>query len=248
MATPQERKFAFSYLERGKEFTEAKQYPEAQAALREAVRRDPAMVEAWFLLASLHYTLGEDIECLGATEEALKYQPNSGAAWNLLGLNLARLQREEEALDAFAQAMRIDGWSVPAATNAFHALLGFERYDEALSISDTLLAEQRSNGHFWAMRGAALRYSKRHGEAHQAASEAVRRSPDDGYAWSQLQLHCASSGNMMQRLRRLSASRNWTGSPPFPGLLRRIFWRDSGISRGRLLPPSRRWHSHLSLR
>ena len=80
MATPQERKFAFSYVERGKQFVAAKQYPEALEALREAVRRDPTMVEAWILLASVHYTLGEDIECLGATEEALKHQSSSGAA------------------------------------------------------------------------------------------------------------------------------------------------------------------------
>ena len=55
MATPQERKFAFSYVERGKQFVAAKQYPEALEALREAVRRDPAMVEAWILLALTHY-------------------------------------------------------------------------------------------------------------------------------------------------------------------------------------------------
>jgi tetratricopeptide (TPR) repeat protein len=186
MASPQERKFAFSYLERGKQFATTKQYPEALEALREAVRRDPALVEAWIMLASVHYALGEDVECLGATEEALKHQANSGGAWIYRGLALARLKHEEEALDAFAQTMRIDGWFVIAAQNTFTAFLNLERYDEALRVADTLLAEQRSNGHFWAMRSAALRYSQRHDEAHQAASGAVRRSPQDGYAWRQL--------------------------------------------------------------
>ena len=64
MATPQERKFAFSYVERGKELVAAKHYPEALEALREAVRRDPAMVEAWILLASVHYTLGKTSSAL----------------------------------------------------------------------------------------------------------------------------------------------------------------------------------------
>ena len=122
MATPQERKFAFSYVERGKEFVAAKQYSEALEALREAMRRDPTMVEAWILLASVHYTLGEDIECLGATEEALKHNPGSGAAWNYRGLALSRLKRDEEALDAFAQTMRIEGWFVTGAQNAFNIL------------------------------------------------------------------------------------------------------------------------------
>ena len=194
MATPQERKFAFSYVERGKQFVAAKQYPEALEALREAARRDPAMVEAWILLASVHYTLGEDIECLGATEEALRHQANSGAAWNLRGLTLARLNRNEEALDALARAMRIDGWFITAAQNAFNTLLSLDRYDEALRVADVVLAEQQENGHFWAMRSAALRYLHQYPRAHHAASEAVRLAPTNPYAWLQL-------GLILRRLR-----------------------------------------------
>ena len=186
MATPQERKFAFSYVERGKQFVAAKQYPEALEALREAIRRDPTMVEAWILLASVHYTLGEDIECLGATEEALKHQANSGAAWNFRGLALSRLNRDEEAIDAFARVMRIEGWFVTGARNAFDTLVDLERYDEALKVVDAVLAEQRGNGQFWAMRSAALLYLHQYKWAYYAANEAVRLAPTDPYARFQL--------------------------------------------------------------
>jgi tetratricopeptide (TPR) repeat protein len=188
MATPQERKFAFSYVERGKQFVAAKQYPEALEALREAVRRDPTTVDAWILLATAHYRLGEDIECLGATEEALKLDPGSGAAWNFRGLALERLQREEEALDTYARAMRIDGWYLMAGRNAFRVLLESERYAEALRIADTLLEDQKDNSLYWAMRSVALSGAKRYGEAYEAASQAVQYNPDHGYAWHALAL------------------------------------------------------------
>jgi tetratricopeptide (TPR) repeat protein len=186
MATPRERKFAFSSVERGKELATAKHYPEALEALREAVRRDLTMVEAWTLLPSIHYTLGEDIECLGATEEALKHQANSGAAWNFRGLALMRLQRDEEALDAFARTMRIEGWFIAGAQNAFEILTNVGRFDEALRVANTLIAEQKNNGHFWAMRSAALWYSNQNEQAYRAATEGVRLSPQDGYTWVQL--------------------------------------------------------------
>src|SRR5258707_464265 len=109
MASNQERKYAFTFVQRGKELAAAKQYLEALEALHEAVHRDATLIEAWILLASVHYQLGEDIECLGATEEALKHRPNDGRAWNLRGAALMRLQRDEEALDAFARLMRIEG-------------------------------------------------------------------------------------------------------------------------------------------
>jgi tetratricopeptide (TPR) repeat protein len=195
MASRQERKFAFSFVERGKEFAEAKQYPKALEALREAVRRDSTMFEAWTLLASVHYALGEDIECVGATEEALKQQANNGAAWNYRGLALARLQRHEEALDAFAGTMMINGWFITGARNAFDLLLHIQRYDEAFGVADALVVEQMSNGRFWALRCAALLSLQRYKEACTSGSEAVRLAPDDGYAWFQY-------GMALSRLRR----------------------------------------------
>ncbi len=200
MASPQERKFAFSYLERGKEFAAAKQYPEALEALREAVRRDPSMVEAWMLLASVHYTLGEDIEGHGATEEALKHQGNSGAAWNARGLALERLKRYEDALGAYAHAMQIDGWFAVAAQNACNVLLYLERYDEALRVADALLAEQSGNGRFWALRSAAVRCLQQYEEAYQAAKEAARLAPQDGYAWFQLSAALSRLGRYNEAL------------------------------------------------
>jgi superkiller protein 3 len=186
MATPQERKFAFSYVERGKQFVAAKQYPEALEALREAVRRDPTLVEAWILLASVHYTLGEGIECLGATEEALKHRANSGAAWNFRGLTLARLNRDEEALDAFARTMRIEGWFVTGAQNAFEILIELRRFDEALQVANVLLAEQQSNGTAWTMRSAALRNLRRYEQAYHAANEALQLDGENRQAWYEL--------------------------------------------------------------
>ena len=153
-------------------------------------------------------------------------------------------------MDAFARAMRIEGWFVAGARNTFNLLLDLDRYDEALNVADallaqqwnngnsfaiqsaallgtdTLLAEQRNNGLFWAMRSAALRGSQSAtNEAYSAASEAVRLAPEDGYAWFQFAATLIRFTTL--RVRRLKHSRQSErevklrrGFIPVPGALK----------------------------
>jgi len=139
MATPQERKFAFSYVERGKQFVAAKHYPDALEALREATRRDPEIVEAWILLALTHYRLSEYGECLGAADEALKYDSANGDAWNYRGLALLRLGRPGEAFVQFIHGANLYQSDPAFALNAGSALHDLRRYDLALIWSERAL-------------------------------------------------------------------------------------------------------------
>src|SRR5690349_5859063 len=132
MATPQERKFAFSYVERGKQLVAAKQYPEALEALREATRRDPTMVEAWTLLALTHYRLREYSECLGAADEALKCDPENKNAWNYRGIALLCLGCPAEALMQFIHAANLFQSAPAFALNVGAALAYLRRYEDAL--------------------------------------------------------------------------------------------------------------------
>jgi tetratricopeptide (TPR) repeat protein len=164
VTTPQERKFAFSYAERGKQFVAAKQYPEALEALREAVRRDPALVEAWILIALTHYRLHEYGECLGAADEALKYDSASRAGWNFRGQALLALGRPAEAFAQFSYAA--GQWPHPhLATNAGVALHDLRRYDDALAWTNTALARDSIDAFALVNRVHNLIYLERYEEA-----------------------------------------------------------------------------------
>jgi hypothetical protein len=97
-----------------------------------------------------------------------------------------RLNHDEEALDAFARTMRIEGWLGTGARNACFCLEDSERYDEALRVVDVVLAEHQENGEFWTMRSAVLRHLHQCKWAHYAAAKAVQldlTTPMHGCNW-----------------------------------------------------------------
>jgi tetratricopeptide (TPR) repeat protein len=189
MATPQERKFAFSYVERGKQFVAAKQYPEALEALREAVRRDPTLVEAWILLALTHYRLHEYGECLGAADEALNYDSANRAGWNFRGQALLALGRPAEAFVQFSYAA--GQWPhAYSAANAGVALHDLRRYDGALAWTDNALALDPLNSLAIVNRVHDLIYLERYEEAEaQLATASVVASTQSNFWAAKGSLH-----------------------------------------------------------
>jgi len=181
MATQRERKFAFSYVERGKQFVAAKQYPDALEALREAVRRDPETVEAWILLALTHYRLHEYSECLGAADEALKYDSASRAGWNFRGQALLALGRPAEAFAQFSYAA--GQWPYPyLAANAGAALHDLRRHDDALAWTNTALARDPLYASAIVNRVHDLIYLERYEEAEtQLATASVVASTQSNF-------------------------------------------------------------------
>jgi tetratricopeptide (TPR) repeat protein len=192
MATPQERKFAFSYVERGKQSVAAKQYSESLEALREAVRRDPTMVEAWILLALTHYRLHEYVECLGAADEALKFDSANRAGWNFRGQALLALGRPAEAFAQFSYAA--GQWPHPyLAANTGVALSDLRRYDDALAWTDNALARDPMNALAMANRAHYLIYLERYEEAElQLSAAGVVASTQSNFWAAKGSLHTRS--------------------------------------------------------
>jgi len=189
---------AMDLIARGKDLGLERRYPEALIALREALQLSPTLVEAWVYLALTHYRLNEYIECLGACDEALKYDAARGMAWNLRGIALASLGRDEEALDAYAHAMRIPQWDLTAAQNASLILCGQGRFDEAQRLGDDLIRGNRLAAAGWIIRSRALRGLKRHEQSHEAALKGVGLAPANAVAWAEL-------GRSLYFLRRFDA-------------------------------------------
>lgn len=133
MPSGRDRKLAAHYLSRGKQLGLDRQYHDALEALREAVRLDPTSVTAWVTLALTHYRLREYSECLGAADEALKYDERNRVGWNYRGLALLYLGRPAEALMQFIHGANMYQSDVIFALNAGSALHELRRYDLAIT-------------------------------------------------------------------------------------------------------------------
>lgn len=75
-------------------------------ALRQVAVARPS-ADAFLELGLAYYQSNEFAECVTASTEALKLEPNSSPALNNLGLALAQLERWDEAERAFERALTL---------------------------------------------------------------------------------------------------------------------------------------------
>ncbi|WP_326538030.1 tetratricopeptide repeat protein [Pseudorhodoferax sp.] len=83
-------------------------YPEAIAALRDAVQRDPDTVRWRLLLGDALRLGGRTEEALGIAQQLVADQPGVAAHWTLLGHTLIQLDRHAEALPAIERALQLE--------------------------------------------------------------------------------------------------------------------------------------------
>lgn len=83
-------------------------YPEAIAAMRSAVRDEPASTRLRALLADTLRSGGRATEALAIAQAVAAEQPDRAAHWDLLGRILIALDRHDEALPAIERALQID--------------------------------------------------------------------------------------------------------------------------------------------
>jgi serine/threonine protein kinase len=92
-------------LDKGRKYYEDKDYPNAQKALAEAVRRHPQEAEAHYLLGLTHSSLKkpQPREALEEFRQAVTLKPDT-YSWRGIGSELANLERHELAAAAFKEA------------------------------------------------------------------------------------------------------------------------------------------------
>jgi tetratricopeptide (TPR) repeat protein len=88
--------------------TVLERYPEAIAALREAVRSEPASTRWRVLLGDTLRAGGRAPQALGIAQQLVAEQDASAAHWSLLARTLVTLDRHAEALPALERALQID--------------------------------------------------------------------------------------------------------------------------------------------
>jgi tetratricopeptide (TPR) repeat protein len=187
-------------------------YPRARTAVAKALELDSELAEAHAMLGFLRYVC--DYDWVGAEKElrwAIELNPNSGAAYDNLGLMLAAMERYDEALEVQLRAHELDplAYRLDPATTFLRA----GRYSEALEIAIRVTQIDPHSALARATLGWAYLYN---GSAEQGLAElekAVALAPDSTMFLAQLGQYLGRVGKtaeareILRQLKQLSEER-----------------------------------------
>jgi predicted O-linked N-acetylglucosamine transferase (SPINDLY family) len=163
-------------LHRQSRFGEAEQLYAAVLAVR------PDNIDALQMLGSLKLSRGEPTTALRFIAAAMQQRPKSPQILSSYALVLVALQRHEEALAAFEQAIKHKSRFQEAHNNRGSLLVTLGRYEEALESFDRAIAIQRDYVDAHYNRGYALHKLARNGEALQSLDRAIVLRPSHARA------------------------------------------------------------------
>ncbi len=169
---------------------------EALPLLREAVRREPDNVWAWFTLANCYDRLGQDARAEGCYDTCIALAP--GLAWAHFdrGLALLRQKQDAAAVAAFDEALRLKPDLTDALVNRALAYQGMalaegkkdadsgrRDYEKAIADLTTALERGSTETRLYFLRA---RMKEKIGDAEGAkrdVDEGLRRQPGDEKSW-----------------------------------------------------------------
>ncbi|MCM8626231.1 tetratricopeptide repeat protein [Accumulibacter sp.] len=155
------------------------QYDEAIAAYGSALELDPAFVIAAVNLADVYGTLGQEQRAEATLRAAIARDPQSAEVRFALGLSLVRQKRSREALEAFAEAVRLAPGNPHYAYVQAVALAESGQAGRAIDILDRALTSHPDDRELL-LALAQLRYAR--GQREQAAAHLrhlATLAPDD---------------------------------------------------------------------
>jgi tetratricopeptide (TPR) repeat protein len=156
---------------------------DAERIYRDVLLRDPGNVDALRLLAGVAMRAKQwgDAEVL--LEKALDKAPDFVQGWLDLGLARQEQDRTEDALDAYAHAMRLEpdrpnAYAAAATTNAMAG-----RHDEALQLFADALKRKPDLASALTGRGHTLKTVGRQTEAIESYRSCIEHNPWHGETW-----------------------------------------------------------------
>ncbi|CAN5118807.1 tetratricopeptide repeat-containing sulfotransferase family protein [soil metagenome] len=157
--------------------------PEAEALLRDRLRKSPTDIAAIRMLAELAARIGRDEDAVRLLSRCLELAPGFHAARKNYALVLNRAEHTEQALEQIEQLLEVDPGNPGYRNQKAVILCKLGEYETALRIYDDLVQRHPDHAGLWMSYGHALKTAGR-GEA---AVDAYRRSitvdPRAGEAW-----------------------------------------------------------------
>lgn len=134
------------YMELGNQYAEVKDYENAAAAYREALKRNPSDAGVLMNMGGVLHALGRDTEAKQALQLSLQLDPALSESWRNLGVIYADEKEWKAALECFERAMECDPQWVEGHRYRSVALERLDRMDEAVAASKTALEAMPHSG------------------------------------------------------------------------------------------------------
>lgn len=173
---------------------------------------------------SVHYaTLGRNAfheskydDSVYYMQKAIKLDKTKPSYWNVCGVALGRVQKREEAIVCFDQAIKLDPENTLAFSNKAHIYHLMGKETESLEAANAGLAVYTHNPHIYRnwesalyfRKGQALFYLKRYQESHEAYDQALAVEPTMGGAWFNKACTYARQQNKTEMLHHLEEAIN----------------------------------------
>ncbi|MDE2178811.1 MAG: tetratricopeptide repeat protein [Xanthomonadaceae bacterium] len=164
------------------------QFAQARSVLEELVRRQPALLQAHWMLGGACLEGGDPAAAEHAFRAVLALDPRWVPARVALGELLARSGRSDEAERELRRAHADDPRFPRAALSLAQLLLAGERAAEALSITVSALTGGAGDAELLGAHGYALQKLERHDEAIAALQRAAQLAPQSARAEHDLAL------------------------------------------------------------
>ncbi len=182
-------------------------YNEAYAAYVRLAKRNPKDADAFVRLAECSFMLGDPDRGLKWIDAALKLEP-SARAWDIKGRLLLQAGKPQAAIQAFRQALALDGRFNQARLDLAVAYQLAGRLDQAVATArQATLAEPDSADAFF-VYGQALEAAGKLDEAEAAYRRAAKLAPDDARPLLRIASLLIRQGKRLTEARRLAQKAN----------------------------------------
>ncbi|HXE72135.1 MAG TPA: tetratricopeptide repeat protein, partial [Candidatus Nitrosotenuis sp.] len=114
-------------------------------------------------------------------EQIVRLDPENLLGWRWLGECRKRLDRKEEALEAYCQALRCQPDDRQMLAEKGKLLMDLGRYEEALEVWNLLHGPENKDPRLWFQKGLALEALERREEALSCFQEAIRQGLETPY-------------------------------------------------------------------
>jgi len=166
------------YFNLGNAYVEAGDLPRGAEAFQEAIRRNPAYVDAILNLSSAFIRLGEHERALDVLEGAVDVASQKSRIWSNKGTALELLGKTEEALDSYSRAARLDTRDGKPHQQKGELLYRLGRFEESVSAYRESLAADPGELRTLIGLGRSLESLKLLAEAEKTYLRAVELEPE----------------------------------------------------------------------
>ena len=157
---------------------EARQYEQAEDALRQLLARAPQRAPAWFMLGRIRYARGDHDSAMDFLRKAVALEPRLTPAHNDLGIFLQRQGRLDEAEASYRRALAVDPRFAEAMSNLGAVLAERGRLEEASGWYSRAIRERSDFPDAHNNLGATLTKLDRAAEAEALHRRALALKPD----------------------------------------------------------------------